>query len=240
MGLIIFNNGSTKDLNAEVEAPPSYSTPERDYDVVHIPGRNGDLVNDQGSYQNIEARYTLSIVPPEGYSFSETMRKFESWLHSGSGYCKLEDSYDQEHYRLAYYKEANEIENFLNKVGKVTLTFVCKPERYLKSGEEPVVLSNGSVIVNSSGYISKPIFIVYGSGNGTFSINGITVTITNIVNEMVIDCEFMDVYKDGQNLNKRVSISPIDVFPEFVQGNNIIGISGGISSLIAIPRWWSL
>ena len=53
MGVIIFNNISSSDLGLEVETFPAYEVPEKEYDVVHVPGRNGDLLIDNGTFSNV-------------------------------------------------------------------------------------------------------------------------------------------------------------------------------------------
>ena len=241
MGLVIFNNRSSKDYYAEIESPPWYKTPARDYELTHVPGRNGDLLYDQGSYQNLDVTYTMSVVPPEGYTYAETMLKFQSWLHSGSGYCRLEDSYDPEHYRLACFKDESEIDNYFEKAGRVNVTFHCKPGRFLKDGEEPILMDEATkVIINKTEQNARPFFMIAGSGTGEFTVNNYTVTISEIENGMIIDCDLMDCYKDNTNLNNRVSISPVDDFPVFIPGRNVMTFSGGIEALVIIPRWWSL
>ena len=240
MGLVIFNYQSSKDYYAEIEAPPTYKTPARDYELNHVPGRNGDLLYDQGSYQNLDVTYTMSIVPPQGYSYAETMLKFQSWLHSGSGYLRLEDSYDPEHYRMACFKDESEIENYFDKAGKLTVTFNCKPGRFLKDGEEPILVNEAAMIINPTQHNARPFFMIMGSGTGEFTVNNYTVTISEIENGMVVDCDLMDCYKDDTNLNNKVSISPVDDFPSFIPGRNIVTHSGGIEGLVVIPRWWSL
>ena len=240
MGLVIFNNQSSKDYYAEIAAPPSYKVPARDYELNHVPGRNGDLLYDQGSYQNIDVTYEMSIVPPKGYTYAETMLKFQSWLHSGSGYHKLEDTYDPEHYRMACFKDESEIDNFLDQVGKVSVTFNCIPGRFLKDGEEPLLIDNAGVIINPTQYDSKPFFMIAGSGTGEFTVNEYTVTIDGIESGMVVDSNLMDCYKDDMNLNNRVSILPVDSFPVLRPGRNTLSFSGGVQGLVVIPRWWSL
>ena len=51
MGVIVFNGIPSTEYQIHVEKPPVYAMPERDYSVVHIPGRNGDIVVDSGSYR---------------------------------------------------------------------------------------------------------------------------------------------------------------------------------------------
>ena len=41
MGVIIYNGVSSEEFAIQVEHPPGYETPEKDYEVTHIPGRNG-------------------------------------------------------------------------------------------------------------------------------------------------------------------------------------------------------
>ena len=56
MGIVIFNGISSKDLHIQVQTEPDYDFPEKDYNVTHVPGRNGDIVIDQGSWQNVSRK----------------------------------------------------------------------------------------------------------------------------------------------------------------------------------------
>ena len=61
MGVIIFNGRSSKDRGIEVWSPPNYQVPQKDYDTIHIPGRDGDLLIDKESYKNVSRSYTVSF-----------------------------------------------------------------------------------------------------------------------------------------------------------------------------------
>ena len=41
MGVIIYNGVSSEEFSIQVEHPPGYETPEKDYEVTHIPGEMG-------------------------------------------------------------------------------------------------------------------------------------------------------------------------------------------------------
>ena len=138
MGIIMFNGASSKDYGIEVEHPPKYNYPERDYTIVHVPGRNGDLVLDSESYQNVERVYELAIGEYHG-DFTVLANRLSTWLHSARTYARLEDSYEPEYYRMALYQEGTSIENFFHQGGRVEVTFNCKPQRFLKEGEKAVV-----------------------------------------------------------------------------------------------------
>ena len=239
MGVIVFNGISSSDLHTLVQHPPGYAIPERDCEVTHVPGRNGDIVVDNGTWKNVERTYNLAIDARKD-SYSAVASAVANWLHSAKGYARLEDTYDQDVYRMAMYKANTNISNIYMKAGVFDISFDCKPQRFLKSGEKTVSFTKSKEIYNPTMFESKPSIIVYGYGSGTVSgtvsINGLDISIHNVVDGMVIDCELEDVYYQNANLNSNVTV---EKFPTLKPGNNIITISSSIRIDI-IPRWWSL
>ncbi len=242
MGVIIFNGIPSTECGIHVEKPPVYAVPERDYSVVHIPGRNGDIVVDNGSYKNTSRCYDISFGEPER-NFTEGASGVSEWLHSASGYARLEDSYEPDYFRLAYYAQENEIENIFHKAGKATLEFVCKPGRFLKTGERPVSFTSASVLKNPTFQIALPKIRLQVSGNGTLTIGEKTITISGITSPtvMIIDSELQDIFEENSltNLNGKVSLSD-GQFPSLLPGLNTIRFTGSITSVEVTPRWWIL
>ena len=66
MGVIYYNGKSSEEFGIVVETTPNYEIPERDYEILSIPGRNGDVVIDKGNYKNVERSYNIAIVAEEG------------------------------------------------------------------------------------------------------------------------------------------------------------------------------
>ena len=241
MGVIIFNGIPSTNYGIHVEKPPVYAIPERDYEVVHIPGRNGDLVIDSGSYQNVTRAYDISVGEIDG-NFTHLASGVSEWLHSASGYARLEDTYEPDYYRLAYYVADAEMENLFHQAGKMSVEFNCKPARFLKAGERAVTFTTAGSLRNPTFQKSFPKIIVTVSGSGSLSIGGQTVTISGLSGStrMAIDSELQDVYAEGSmtNLNSKVSFS--DGFPLLIPGVNTITFTGSISLVEVIPRWWIL
>lgn len=241
MGVIIFNGIPSTNYGIHVETPPVYATPERDYGVVHIPGRNGDLVIDNGSYKNVTRKYSISVGEIDG-NFTTLAAGVSEWLHSASGYARLEDSYESDYFRLAYYVADAEMENLFHQAGKMSIEFNCKPARFLKAGERAVPFTTAGSISNPTFQKSFPKLTVVVSGSGTLTIGDQTITISGLTNStrMVIDSELQDVYEEGSltNLNSKVSFS--DGFPLLSPGVNTITFTGSITSVEVIPRWWIL
>ena len=236
MGIVIFNGISSQDLHIQVQTEPDYDFPEKDYEVTHVPGRNGDIVIDQGPWQNVSRKYNLAMDAVK-ISYTEVASKLVQWLHSASGYARLEDSYEPDFYRMAMYKDSGSISNIYNKAGQIEVEFTCKPQRYFKSGEVADIFTTSTEYRNPTDFPAKPLIKIHGSGSGTVGIGTYTVTINDILDGMIVDSEQQDTYKDQTNCNSRVSIAE---YPKLVSGNNVISISGGVTSIEIIPRWWTL
>ena len=236
MGIVMFNGTSSQDLHALVQTAPEYEFPEKDYSATHVPGRNGDIVIDEGSWQNVPRTYNLAIDTRK-ISYAEVASKLVQWLHSASGYARLEDSYEPDFYRMAMYKDSGSISNIYSKAGQIEISFDCKPQRYLKSGEVSDLFTSNTEYRNPTDFPSKPKIVIHGSGSGTVKIGAYEITIFNILDGMTVDCEIQDTYKNDINCNSRVSIAE---YPKIIAGNNLISMSGGVTSIEITPRWWML
>ena len=236
MGIVVFNGISSQDLHIQVQTEPSYDFPEKDYDVTHVPGRNGDIVIDQGSWQNVSRKYNLAMDAGK-ISYTEVASKLVQWLHSASGYARLEDSYEPDFYRMAMYKDSGSISNIFNKAGQIDVEFTCKPQRYFKSGEAADIFVASSEYRNPTDFPAKPLIKIHGKDYGEVGIGTYAVTINDIIDGMIVDSEQQDTYKDQMNCNSKVSITE---YPKLVSGNNAISIHGGVTSIEIIPRWWTL
>ena len=234
MGVIIFNNKSSADCRIQVAHPPGYAYPERDYTITHIPGRNGDIIQDNGCYKNVERTYEVSFDAPNE-DFATYANAVSAWLHSTTSYARLEDSYEPNYYRMATYQESNIFENLYNQAGTATIVFECKPQRFLKTGDNTITIQNSLTIMNPTGFEAYPLFKVTGT-SGTLTVNGNSITFSSIDDFVMLDCELQDAYKE--NINKNSTIS--GTFPVLKPGSNTIRWTGSISSVTMKPRWWTI
>ena len=240
MGIIIYNGVSSEDLHILVQHPPEYGFPEKDSEATHVPGRNGDVIVDSGTWLNVDRTYDLAIDATGDVTYTDLASRFTQWLHSACTYARLEDSYEPDYYRMAIYKNSGSISNLFNKAGTIEVSFNCKPQRFLKSGEEiEVFRTSGTYYRNPTEFTAKPKIIIHGSGSGSINVGNYSININNITDGMVIDSEIQDVYKGTINCNSSVSF---DEFPKLVAGDrgNYITFTGGISYIEIIPRWWTL
>lgn len=237
MGIIKYNGISTDEVGIVVETPPNYEIPERNYEIISVPGRNGDIVIDLNSYKNVVREYNIAIGEEDG-DFSVLSSKIANWLYSGHGYLRLEDSYLPEYYMMAAVIAPNNIINILQQAGRATVQFNRKPQRFLKSGDRPIIITKQTTLFNPTQFDSKPIIIVNGAGTGVVNIGKYSVKIENLDGEITIDCELEESYKGTNNQNKKVTLS--NGYPLLVPRDNIVNFSGGITKVTIIPRWWTI
>lgn len=129
-----------------VDAAVSFNKPAKRVETFSVPGRNGDLVIDEGTFDNVLISYPVY----EKSTFPDEFDAIVNWLASLQGYQRIECSNDPNHFRLGrFVVPQTPTAKRLNKDGYYTLTFDCKPQRWLLSGEEETEIDNASVIIAS-------------------------------------------------------------------------------------------
>lgn len=241
MGIIVFNNIPSTSVGIEVSTFPQYTLPEKEYETVHIPGKSGDLVIDTGSYKNVTRSYQVNAATYDIVRYDQKMNAIAEWLHSTSGYCRLEDTYEPDFFRLAYYQEGVSFENLFNEAGQGTLNFICKPQRFYKTGDVGVKFTENGKIQNRTNFTSKPLLhIVTNDTAGTVTIGSYTIGIKaeSGIN-ITVDCDLQDAYYGTENKNYCIVLNDGE-FPKLTPGENVVSFTGGIISVEVIPRWWTV
>lgn len=253
MKKLIFNGKSSEDLGVVIQNTPNYSYPERDIETTHIPGRNGDIVIDNKCYKNIQRQYSLA----KGYfltkGFNPNANSLVSWLTEPRGkYCRLEDDYDPDVYRLASYNEGASVINYYDQALVANVKFNCKPQRYLKSGEIPVQYAgNEAVIVNPTVYDSLPKIKIEGIPDDQSKVYLLTVldsdeNETSSVNfskvengHLYIDSDTQNCYDDLGDINEKIGLNGND-FPKLKPKTNKIKVASYETINGNIPQYNSV
>lgn len=220
--------------NIYVDGSLSYNKPLKNVELFSVPGRSGDLAVDYGTFQNVLITYPCYIRG----SFDTNFATLVNTLGAYVGYQKIECSNDTTHYRLGVpiIPEAPTVKR-IGKDGYFDLSFNCKPQRFLTSGDTTTTYTSASSTVNNpTKFDSRPIIRV--NGTGTCTVNGVQITVTGSYAYVDIDCEAMECYYGSSSANSLVSFSGND-FPVLSPGNNTI-TKGTVTSVGLTPRWWEL
>lgn len=190
MGKIIFDGKSSDNYGIVVEVLPDYSSAEKNVEFIDVPGRNGQIAIDNGTYKTVERKYNIACGKDAPNEFKSSAKAISQWLNRGIGFCRLEDSYEPEIYRMAAYAGPTDISNIYGMAGRAEITFTCQPERYLKSGEIPIKLETSSmendmsiIVKNSTEYISKPLINIFVEHIDATDEENCIITITIVESE---------------------------------------------------------
>ena len=158
---IYFNGKSSADFGLIVEYYPESVHAARRGELIPIPGRNGVIIREDGAYDTYQQTYQIWFRNTLNRDTFQTARDVAEWLLAASGFCRLEDTYEPEHFRLARFVGPLNIETVLRDHGRATLEFDVQPQRYLKSGETPIRFkqetSDPFVINNPTQFEARPL-----------------------------------------------------------------------------------
>lgn len=233
---------SSREFNIIITEAPPMIFAERDVQTFGVAGRSGDLTIDNGRYKSITLPYRCAIVPKDGRTLRECAVDAQELLRPTARYQKLENSFHPECYRYARVSGSISVESIVEKAGRFTVEFSCKPQRFLIDGEGTFVFLKPSTIINYTNEIALPLITVYGTGPGELSVGGITVEILALEDQVTLDCEIQNAYRqvgDAPPANKNGEISA-PVFPSLNPGVNAVSWTGEITRVEIIPRWWTL
>lgn len=219
--------------NTYIATSNMFDAPERSVETVRVPGRNGALTLDNGRYENFAGSVTAYI--PNG--LTSHIDDLRSWLLSVPGYRRYEEALRPDEYRMARYVGPFKVDNSDRVGAAFTLSFDCKPQRFLKTGETAVTLTEDGSITNPTLFEARPLIRVYGTG--TLGVRAETITISTNPGYIDIDCEMMDAYYGAVNCNGYIELSSGE-FPVLAPGYNGIILGSGITQVDITPRWWTL
>lgn len=141
----IFNGVKSTDMGLRIANDPTSEIPARRGEEIIVPGRNGVIVQEDGSFSTYTQTYDV-VLDAKGKAADvyAQARQIAEWLLGSRGFCRLEDSFEPDYFRLARCADQLSIEKRLARFGRTKITFDCQPQRYLKSGETSYKFSAGN------------------------------------------------------------------------------------------------
>lgn len=235
----------------------TYSAPARRYQTFQVPGRNGDLIVSDDSFENGTLLYSECFIKE---NVDTNLASFRAFLMSRQGYVDLTDTYHPNERRQVLFTGSfvPELNSKLD-VATFNLEFSAKPQRWLTSGDIATTVNNGGIggVTNPTKFPAKPLLKIYGSGSFDYSytdtsgVSPVIVTTTITVSDSlgsglptIIDTETMYIY--GYNLldslvnrASAVTISSTDI--PVIRPETTVTISNVTCTKVeVVPRWWTL
>lgn len=164
----IFDGVNSLSFNAYLYDEGTSDSPTADYTDVSIPARHGGLLINNYRMNNVTHRYYLVITE----DFEQNYSALRAFLLSRDGYCRLEDTFHpNEYYHAAFLNALEPVKAPHSDMGKVRIEFTRKPQRYLKSGEDEIVIQRnltpgssdfGRNVTNPTQFGCYPLFMLKG------------------------------------------------------------------------------
>ena len=249
-----YNGEDSRNYNLYIKNKQSYNKPERDISFISVPGRNGDLILDNGGYRNLDITYEVRLIVGNIYQdekdIEHSLNKVTNWLMPTNNYYILTDSYVPSYYRKACLKSIIQVTQLYKDIIDFEINFTCKPYMYKFEGDEKIEITSTMKINNEENSASLPLIRLYCTDEYqsltdsqklknavTFHINGNSYQVFNVDNYVDIDSEQMNVYKNTTNMNMYYIG---ERFPELLIGNNVISLGKNAKKIELIPRWRSI
>ena len=173
---LTFDGVNSLDSGIYITGEAVYNAPQRQVEMVTIPGRNGTLAIDQGRFENIEVTYPAGCFADDQSDFASKIMEFRNELASRFGYKRLVDTYHPDEFRLGTYSSGLEVGAVgYHRAGEFDITFDCKPQRFLVSGEETVTIGEWGETETATGDI-----VEIDNPDSTLGVKSLLVTLDPI------------------------------------------------------------
>ena len=226
----VLDDVSSEEYGICMKKWPSFSAPTPRIEKVSVSGRNGDLIFTDGSFENIEGTLSCFILHEQTF---DAITDANRWLLK-AGYRRFSYDGDTEAYRLARIVNGAEIAVRMKLLNSFEIKLDCKPQRFLLSGETPIMFT-ASGLLDCPAYEGLPLLHV--QGNGTITLNGVTIEVSDTNEDFYIDCDTQDAYKGIINMNANILA---EEFPKICAGENELVLSTGIDYVEITPRWYTV
>lgn len=230
--------------------------PEPDYEAVSIPGRSGDLHIWNERWKNKQVTYRCVCMK----NASTVIPALITQLLAQYGYQRITDTLHDDYYKLGEFVGATNINYAMGRdAARFNLTFDCKPQKWLISGDTAITITSATTITNPTPFPAYPLLKL--NGRGTVTLNHVnsspavsyTIKSTRPVYSgatFSFDCDLMDGWPTAYptiNDNGYITLSGTSG-RACLQGNGDTQISFStadvtsplMTKVIVTPRWYKL
>lgn len=146
----ILDGVDSRDFGVYISGQGTFNASGRDYNIIPVPGRNGDLVGPEKRFANGTLTYPAFIYS----NFKTNIEAFRNFLLSLVGYHDLVDSYHPDQIRKVLFQGPFTVDvQTKNDAGRFDIEFICKPQRFLASGNEVTTFESAGETETFSGSV---------------------------------------------------------------------------------------
>jgi len=216
-----FNKIKASDMGLRVLNNITLDSPNRNKNLIQIPGRNGSLVTDNNRYDDILRSIPCRLETGTGQDVETMAAKISSWL-GVADYHEFLWHQDPDFIYSALVENGVATRRRLARLADILINFRIYPIKYLRSSMIERAVDNGRVLVNSLDLAANPLVRVVGTGLVILSIGTKTmeVNIPADAGGCLIDSETFTIKSLANDIPLFSNAS--GVFPTLAVGNNLV------------------
>lgn len=215
---------SFDDMNIVCDSLPQKDIADTRIEQIIVPGRSGYLTKEKDGHDPLTKSVTFHLLD------EQEVDRIKLWL---SGTNKVIFSNEPDRYYKATIISKVELSEIIPILHQGMVQFECQPYGYLLEGDEPILLTEPSILYNLGTYKSEPYIKVYGSGDIKLIIDDQILSIKNVSDYVEIDTDLDMIYKG--TVSKDCDSSGDCPFLNVEE--NKIEWEGNITKVEIIPRW---
>lgn len=225
MAYIEINGKKSSDLGLILINDMEHVPAVNDIEPLEIKGRDGVLLVDNNRLKSVEQTFPFVVKPNN--SVAETAQEISDWLNF-KGFQTFRKSWEPSYIYKAVFLETFELSEIVRTFGKVNLTFMFHPIKYLEDGQKERTISNGQTVVNRGNVPANPLIKISGNGDINLTINGRTTKLKNVERSLIWNTERKLVYKGDYTSQWQKVVASAGHYekPYLDVGNNTVSWSG--------------
>lgn len=223
--MILINDKNCSDLKIVFSELPSIPKPVRNVEEKLVSGRDGSLIIDRGTYQNIP----IMLIGHAECKRTELIDYFGT-----TGELKFETSPDR---FWKYRVTAIDIKEVLDDgvLLAFSINMSLDPHKYLVYGKSKIIGSSTLSLKNDYNANAYPFLKIKGTGTIGIIKNGIQIlSIKDITDYVDIDCEADVIHRNNVNYDNKATG---DTFYLDANKTTELKFTGNVSEVILIPNW---
>lgn len=200
-----------------VENSPKISKGKKSIDTYTIPGRNGFLNVDNGTYEP----FTLSLechINSDNTSVEDVKEFLDGYGHI---------SFDGVKEYTAIINNSISFEKIIN-FKKFIVQFLVNPISEDIEETTQTITENTTLNIVGATATMYPILEITGTGDVSVTINNKTFYLKGITGKCILDCKNKIITSEGVNISDKMLYD----FPTLKPNSNVIEFSGAVSSFV--------
>ena len=236
-----FNNQYLDELGFVVSEGSGEILAQEEYELIEVEGRNGSLLVNKGTYQDIEKTFIISAVDfIEDENIEDMIKNIKKIFFDITDF-RLFYAFEKKYNIVKKVVFNEDIKTVFEEFGDFQITFLCEPFYYEIEDNVELIKSNideitTKVFTNDGDFDSSPIIEVYGTGDVEFILNGEIINIDNVSTKVTIDTKLL-LCLDNNNNNSKLKDFQND-FPTLPRGSNTLSVyrTENISRIVITKR----